>query len=158
MTADQGKPQAIWLKSSVQQMLGKHLLTCHPQEACGILLGAAAAGGMLIDHYVPMSNVAPDPLHAFTPEPREWVHALYSQPRLIGLFHSHPHTEPWPSKADLAGLPALGPEFRAYLIGSPAAAGTGGLSLNAFLIESSSEPGNRSTRILTQAPLYVLLK
>lgn len=119
MTAFQGTPPPIWLDSSVQLMLGKHLLTCLPHEACGLLLGTAAAGGILVSSYVPLSNVAPDPLHAFVPDPSEWVSALFSSPVPIGLFHSHPTSPPWPSPADLQGLNALGPEFCAYLIGSP---------------------------------------
>ncbi|WP_151736104.1 Mov34/MPN/PAD-1 family protein ['Paenibacillus yunnanensis' Narsing Rao et al. 2020] len=158
MTADQGQPQAVWLESSVQQKLGKHLLTCYPQEACGILLGAAAAGGMLIDNYVPMSNVAPDPLHTFTPKPSEWVQAQYNQPRLIGLFHTHPQAAPWPSAADLSGLSALSPEFRLYLIASPGVPPEGGPDLNAFYIERCRKAGGGTTHRLVQLPLHVLLK
>jgi proteasome lid subunit RPN8/RPN11 len=135
-------------------MLGKHLLSCYPQEACGVLLGAAAAGGMCIDSYVPIRNVAPDPLHSFVPEPGEWIRALYREPAPVGLFHSHPHSAPLPSLADLDGLSALGPEFKVYLIGSPGNGKTSEPVLNGFLIQrQESSCGSVQTHTLQHAPL-----
>lgn len=153
MTAFQGIPQSIRLSSSVQRMLGKHLLSCYPQEACGILLGAAAAGGMCIDSYVPIRNVAPDPLHSFVPEPAEWIRALYREPALVGLFHSHPHSAPWPSLADLEGLPSLGPEFKIYLIGSPGSSDSIEPELNGFLIQRQENSGSAQTHTLQHVAL-----
>ncbi|MNI29580.1 hypothetical protein D3C73_834000 [compost metagenome] len=158
MTAFQGTTQPIRLDSSVQRILGMHMLTCHPREACGLLLGAAAAGGMLISGYAPMSNVAPDPLHAFVPDPREWVKALYSTPSPIGLFHSHPSTPPWPSAADLQGLSALGPEFKVYMIGSPGAEGNNLPELNGFIIDRQPGPDGKLSPQLLHTPIYALLK
>lgn len=158
MTAYQGTTPPIRLDSSVQHMLGKHLLTCFPHEACGLLLGTAAAGGMLISSYVPMSNVAPDPLHTFVPEPREWVKALYSDPAPIGLFHSHPSSPPWPSAADLLGLTSLGPQFKVYLIGSPGNDGDDLPVLNGFIIDRQPGPDGKRSPQLLPAPLYALLK
>lgn len=158
MTAFQGTTPPVWLDPSVQLMLGKHLLSCLPHEACGILLGTAAAGGILISSYVPLSNVAPDPLHAFEPDPREWVKALYSDPAPIGLFHSHPISPPLPSAADMQGLKALGPEFKVYLIGSP---GTdSGLLpvLNGFIISRESSTEGKTAVQLLPATLQALLK
>ncbi|WP_019911810.1 Mov34/MPN/PAD-1 family protein [Paenibacillus sp. HW567] len=158
MTAFQGKIQPIALSSSVQLALGKHLLSCTPQEACGVLLGAAAAGGMRINDYMPMRNVAPDPLHAFVPDPQEWVKALYLDPAPIGLFHSHPHSSPWPSTADIQGLPSLGAEFKVYLIGSPGSNGKEPPRLNGFYIDRQpGADGNPNHRLL-HAPLYGLLR
>jgi proteasome lid subunit RPN8/RPN11 len=158
MTAYQGKTQPIRLDSSVQLMLGKHLLTCYPYEACGVLLGAAAAGGMHIKDYVPMSNVAPDPLHAFVPDPREWVKALYNEPAPVGLFHSHPHSTPWPSPSDFKGLSALGPEFKVYLIGSPGTDKNEEITLRGFHIDRLPDPSGTAGYRLLHAPLYALLK
>lgn len=162
MTAFQGITQPIRLDSSAQRMLGKHLLTCYPQEACGILLGTAAAGGMHIKDYIPMHNVAPDPLHAFVPDPQQWIKALYNKPAPIGLFHSHPHTAPWPSSADLRGLCALGPEFKVYLIGAPGPDVSDGKALpvlRGFHIKRQIDPSGKTlSSRLQHAPLYVLLK
>ncbi|MEK4349883.1 M67 family metallopeptidase [Paenibacillus sp. FSL R5-0475] len=160
MAALQGNVQPIRLKYSVQQALGKHLLSSYPHEACGVLLGAAAAGGMLIDTYVPMRNVAPDPLHTFTPHPEEWIHVLYNEPTLIGLFHSHPNSEPVPSVADYKGLAALGSEFKVYLIGSPRTEDGCSPFLNGFYIERYSNEQGTAFPFpeLSHAPLHVLLK
>lgn len=158
MATFQRNVQPIRLKYSVQQALGKHLLSCYPHEACGILLGAAAAGGMHIDTYVPMRNVAPDPLHSFIPDPKKWIDALYNEPHLIGLFHSHPNASPVPSVADWNGLSALGPEFKVYLIGSPGREDECPLILNGYYIERLSAFCGKSTHRLLQAPLQVLLK
>jgi len=157
MTAFQGIPQFIRLSSSVQHMLGKHLLSCYPQEACGILLGAAAAGGMRIHTYVPIRNVAPNPLHAFIPDPEDWVKALYLDPAPFGLFHSHPNTAPTPSSADLKGLSALGPEFLVYLIGSPGRKPNTPL-VYGYHIGRHREPNGELSCQLLQAPIYALLK
>ncbi|WP_054940033.1 Mov34/MPN/PAD-1 family protein [Paenibacillus ihuae] len=158
MTAYQGTTPPIRLDSSVQLMLGKHLLTCFPHEACGLLLGTAAAGGMLISSYVPMSNVAPDPLHAFVPDPREWVKGLYSDPAPIGLFHSHPSSPPWPSSADLQGLASLSPHFKVYLIGSPGKDDPAVPVLNGFIIDRQRENDGSLSRQLLHTELYALLK
>lgn len=157
MTAFQGTTPPIRLDSSVQLMLGKHLLTCLPHEACGLLLGTAAAGGILISSYVPLSNVAPDPLHTFVPDPGEWVKAMYSDPAPIGLFHSHPASLPWPSQSDMQGLQALGPEFKVYLIGSP---GTGNALplLNGFIISRGIGPDGKPAAQLLHTELQALLK
>ena len=157
MTAFQGNIQPIELACSVQQALGEHLLSCYPREACGILLGAAAAGGMRIDTYVPLRNVAPDPLHAFIPDPREWVEALYLEPAPIGLFHSHPHSAPTPSLADLKALPALGPEFLVYLIGSLGREPNTPL-VNGYHIDRQRDTNGKLSLRLVQAPIYALLK
>jgi proteasome lid subunit RPN8/RPN11 len=105
-----------------------------------------------------LNNVAPDPLHAFEPDPREWVKALYSDPAPIGLFHSHPISPPLPSAADMQGLKALGPDFMVYLIGSP---GTdSGLLpvLNGFIISRESSTEGKTAVQLLPATLQALLK
>jgi len=157
MTAFQGKIPPIGLTASVQQVLGEHLLASLPREACGVLLGTAAAGGMRIDTYVPIRNVAPDPLHNFMPHPEDWVKAMYLEPAPIGLFHSHPRTGPNPSTADLNGLTALGPQFQIYLIGSPRE-GLAHPLLHGYYINHEKDSGGKPRPRLVQAPLQALLK
>ncbi|WP_025697392.1 Mov34/MPN/PAD-1 family protein, partial [Paenibacillus forsythiae] len=140
------------------QALGKHLASVLPHEACGVLLGAAAAGGMRIDTYVPMRNVAPDPLHAFVPHPADWISALYLSPPPVGLFHSHPRAAPQPSSSDLRGLTGLGDHFAVYLIGAPGAEPASPLLLNGYGIQRTrTEEGVLSVSLI-QANLQVLLK
>ncbi|MNC46869.1 hypothetical protein D3C75_959020 [compost metagenome] len=130
------------------------MLTCYPHEACGVLLGAAAAGGMHIDRYLPMRNVAPDPLHAFVPDPKDWVAALYLEPAPVGLFHSHPHTAPWPSGADIQGLSSLGSQFQVYLIGSPGLS-HGAPWLNGFLIDRQPDTSGKLSYKLLHSTLML---
>ncbi|MGN7760645.1 Mov34/MPN/PAD-1 family protein [Paenibacillus sp. 22594] len=155
MTAFQGNIQPIKLNTSVQQALGKHLLSCYPHEACGVLLGTAAAGGMRIDRYLPLRNVAPDPLHTFVPDPKEWIRALYHEQAPVGLFHSHPHTAPWPSSADIQGLPSLGPEFQIYLIGSPGPKSGEPMCLYGFQILRQPDPSGQLIHKLLQSPVML---
>ncbi|WP_025691728.1 Mov34/MPN/PAD-1 family protein [Paenibacillus zanthoxyli] len=158
MTAFQGTVPPIWLKPSVYQALGKHLASVLPHEACGVLLGAAAAGGMRIDTYLPMRNVAPDPLHAFVPHPADWISALYLAPPPIGLFHSHPLAAPQPSSADLDGLTGLGDHFAVYLIGAPGKEPANPILLNGYSIQRTRTEGGERSVSLIETPLQVLLK
>ncbi|MCL6604323.1 MAG: M67 family metallopeptidase [Paenibacillus sp.] len=157
MTAFQGIIQPIRLTCSVQQALGEHLLSCYPREACGVLLGAAAAGGMQIHTYVPIRNVAPNPLHTFIPDPEDWVKALYLEPAPIGLFHSHPQSAPIPSITDLRGLRALGPEFLVYLIGSLGRNPDIPL-IKGYHIDRQRDPNGKLSIHLQEVPLHALLK
>ncbi|MBY9082471.1 Mov34/MPN/PAD-1 family protein [Paenibacillus sp. HN-1] len=158
MTAYQGTAPTIQLKPSVYQALGKHLASSLPHEACGVLLGAAAAGGMRIDTYVPMRNVAPDPLHAFVPHPADWVAALFMTPPPIGLFHSHPRSAPFPSAADYAGLHGLEEHFAVYLIGAPGPAAGEPIQLNGYEIIRTRTGLGPLTLGLAEAQLQLLLK
>ncbi len=90
-----------------------------PMEACGVVLGEAAAGGIRISRFQPIRNVAPDPLHHFLLDDAEWIRCVFNEPQLIGLFHSHPRTAPVPSTEDLRNLPMFAGLLQAYLIGSP---------------------------------------
>ncbi|NGM84505.1 hypothetical protein G5B47_19020 [Paenibacillus sp. 7124] len=158
MTAFQGKLPPIWLKPSVYQALGKHLASALPHEACGVLLGAAAAGGMLIDNYVPMRNVAPDPLHTFVPHPADWISALYLSPPPVGLFHSHPRTLPIPSIADYDGLSGLDEHFAVYLIGTPGIEPEHPIHLNGYHIQRTRTGDGPRSISLIESKLQVLLK
>ncbi|BCG58718.1 Mov34/MPN/PAD-1 family protein [Paenibacillus sp. URB8-2] len=158
MTTIQGKVPPIWLKPSVYQALGKHLASALPHEACGFLLGAAAAGGMLIDTYVPMRNVAPDPLHTFVPHPADWISALYLTPPPVGLFHSHPRTLPQPSPADFDGLSGLDDHFAVYLIGAPGSEPEHPFHLNGYNIQRTRIGDGALSFSLIQSRIQLLLK
>jgi proteasome lid subunit RPN8/RPN11 len=90
-----------------------------PMEACGVVLGEAAAGGIRISRFQPIRNVAPDPLHHFSLDDADWIRCVFNEPQLIGLFHSHPRTTPIPSNEDLRNLPIFAGLLQVYLIGSP---------------------------------------
>ncbi|MBU7320588.1 M67 family metallopeptidase [Paenibacillus oleatilyticus] len=89
------------------EMLG-HCLEAMPREACGLLFGCLSAVGVPVAlNYVPIANVAANPLHSFELHPQELVRALYAaggKQELVGIVHSHPRTAPYPSDHDLATL------------------------------------------------------
>lgn len=77
-----------------------------PQEACGVL--AASAQGRRIDTVIPITNGHPEAATSFSFSPGEWIRACYSmqknRQKLVGFFHSHPLTPPFPSTRDLNGI------------------------------------------------------
>lgn len=85
-----------------------------PNECCGVLLGR----GEIVEEVVPGRNVdatprtrylmdATDQLRAFrTMDDRGW--------ELVGIYHSHPHTEAYPSETDKAR--AFYPETRYVIV------------------------------------------
>jgi proteasome lid subunit RPN8/RPN11 len=74
----------------------------HPDECCGLLLGA----GDLIECAVPAANIHPDPARHFEIDPQALVDAHRAArvggPRLVGYYHSHPTGKAEPSAADRA--------------------------------------------------------
>lgn len=110
---------SIFIRPTALQLLTDHMSSSLSSEVCGVLLGRKAAGGMRIDSYRKLRNVAPDPLHHFLFDPIEWVQCCYQESDLIGIFHSHPWSAPIPSSTDLHQLQSFGALTPIYLIGSP---------------------------------------
>ncbi|WP_145146838.1 M67 family metallopeptidase [Paenibacillus xylanexedens] len=156
MAALHGQQNVFYIPSSVEKEMSKHMFLSLPQEACGVLLGETAAGGIRISRFQPIRNVAPDPLHHFALDDAEWIRCVFSEPKLIGIFHSHPHTRPVPSVEDIQALPAFAGLLQMYLIGSPDL--TVGLRshmhLNGYQIESAKVQQDQSHHIV---PSYNLL-
>ncbi|GIP56822.1 M67 family metallopeptidase [Paenibacillus sp. FSL W8-0186] len=132
------EPRRIILPS-VYKQLEQDSLTRYPHEACGILLGEIAAGAVVIDGYVPVTNASAQPDRHFSLDPQEWVKHSY-HPKLLGLFHSHPTAPPVPSAADLRELPLFASLLKLYVIGSccniePAAGQTPGNNRPSFSLQ-----------------------
>ncbi|HBU81187.1 MAG TPA: hypothetical protein DEF35_06045 [Paenibacillus sp.] len=119
MAALHGQQNSFYIPRSVEQEMSKHMFASLPMEACGVVLGEAAAGGIRISRFQPIRNVAPDPLHHFSLDDADWIRYVFNEPQLIGLFHSHPRTTPIPSNEDLRNLPIFAGLLQVYLIGSP---------------------------------------
>ncbi|WP_435170900.1 M67 family metallopeptidase [Paenibacillus glycanilyticus] len=101
-----------------------------PQEACGVLAGAAATpdSPAVVTHVYMISNVHEEPIRSFRFHPGEWVSAYYdiqkNRQSLVGFFHSHPISSAVPSKRDWLGLPVSDDGLSYWIIsmpGSPAA-------------------------------------
>ncbi|MCJ8010380.1 Mov34/MPN/PAD-1 family protein [Paenibacillus sp. KQZ6P-2] len=119
MTESHETQQEIWLSASCERQIAEHLFLGLPYEVCGILRGSATARCMRSETFVPMRNAAPDPLHRFILHPEDWTRECLQGDGLIGLFHSHPHSDPVPSAQDLQQLPLFAGMLSVYLIGSP---------------------------------------
>jgi [CysO sulfur-carrier protein]-S-L-cysteine hydrolase len=82
-----------------------HCLACSPEEGCGLLVGSPE-GRVVSVH--PTRNVAGS-AQVYTVDPREHLRidreAEESGLAVIGVFHSHTHTDPWPSPTDVRQAP-----------------------------------------------------
>jgi [CysO sulfur-carrier protein]-S-L-cysteine hydrolase len=90
------------------QMVG-HCITGLPDEACGLLAGDPVAGEA--SRCYPTRNLAAS-ARLYTVDPREHLHADRDAEanglELIGVFHSHTHTDAYPSPTDVAQAPDPG--------------------------------------------------
>src|SRR5262245_61337598 len=99
----------------------------YPKECCGLLAGSA---GRVTKHH-PLVNELASPT-AFRSEPRSMLAAMKAMradgTELLAIYHSHPSSEPVPSRRDVAeneygdvvhvivGLGVGGPDVRAWLL------------------------------------------
>jgi proteasome lid subunit RPN8/RPN11 len=79
-----------------------------PNEACGALLGEVTADSMVIHSMLAVTNIAEQPQKQFVFDPKQLVPLMYrnqtENEQWIGIFHSHPNTDPTPSEYDLHTL------------------------------------------------------
>jgi proteasome lid subunit RPN8/RPN11 len=84
-----------------------------PNECCGVLLGR----GDLVEEVFPGRNVDESP-RTYLMDPQDQLRAFRMMDErgweLIGIYHSHPLTEAYPSKTDVAR--ALYPDARYVIV------------------------------------------
>ncbi len=123
----------------IREAISAHTSFCAPEEACGLLAGDDA--GRLRMVYC-LTNVEHSPV-AYTIEPEEHFRALRHAEangwEMVGAFHSHPHSEPYPSATDrrLAAEPGW-----IYLISSTGDRLRGFYLRDGNVIEESLEIGS----------------
>ena len=87
-----------------------HLLDGLPDEACGLIGGQPAPDGGVctVDSYYPSVNVAASS-RVYTIDPKTHLRADRDAEdrgaEIVGVVHSHTHTEPFPSPTDVAQAP-----------------------------------------------------
>jgi len=90
---------SIW--GPVVEQIHHYLRQQCPKEGCGILAGH----GQEITHFFPIPNLDDSP-HSFSFEPQAYLRTIRQlreqQLEWIGVVHSHPTTEPYPSARDIA--------------------------------------------------------
>ncbi|WP_410769664.1 M67 family metallopeptidase [Fontibacillus sp. BL9] len=110
-------PTLLQLPAQVRTLLEKDFDDRFPMEACGAFFGHLTTETVIAENYLPLSNIAENPRHAFAFDPVEWVRCCYA-PDLIGIYHSHPTSLPVPSALDIQQLQHFGSLISVYLIGS----------------------------------------
>lgn len=106
-----------------------HAYDCYPEEACGLIIGNPANNGAV--RFVACENTTHS-AKVYNVEPKALMHAERSAEadglEVIGVMHSHTHTEPYPSLTDMnqapdptwhyviVSLKRESPEVRSYLL------------------------------------------
>ena len=95
-------PQAL-------QAIGEHAISCYPEEACGLLVGNIASSEVLEFHAC--ENIAHS-AKVYTINPKQHLvierNAEDAGLEVVGVVHSHTHTEAYPSSTDVAQAPDPG--------------------------------------------------
>ncbi len=93
-------PRAIYLE------MVSHCLGRLPEEACGLLAGAATTGQVEVCY--PAGNLAGS-ARLYTLDPRDHLRADRDAEmrglEIIGVYHSHTHSAPYPSPTDVEQAP-----------------------------------------------------
>lgn len=119
----------ITLPNDAVHVIAQHGFDCFPEEACGLLVGHRDTG--VVVRAVPTTNDAHS-AKVYTINPKEHLRAELAAEAdgldVIGCFHSHTHTEAYPSPTDVAQAPdpdwhyvivslmRTAPEVRSYRI------------------------------------------
>ncbi|HSB32926.1 MAG TPA: M67 family metallopeptidase [Nitrospirota bacterium] len=94
-----GSSMLIFKKSDMQAVLN-HCIAGFPNEACGILGGT----GGRVEKVYPMINAKPGPAY-YEMDPEEQFRVLKDIRRaglaMVGVFHSHPAGQAYPSRVDV---------------------------------------------------------
>ncbi|HEX2699232.1 MAG TPA: M67 family metallopeptidase [Acidimicrobiales bacterium] len=97
------------LTADVRRRMVEHCLAGLPEEACGLLGGSPDPPGATVVY--PTRNVA-ESARLYTVDPLEHLRADRDAEarglELIGVFHSHTHTDAYPSPTDVAQAPDPG--------------------------------------------------
>jgi proteasome lid subunit RPN8/RPN11 len=120
----------VRVASTLRDEIVAHVREEAPREACGLLAGRN--GG--ITRVIRCKNVHPTPTTRYVIDPREQLSAFRAidaaGEELLGIYHSHPVSQPYPSPTDraeahypdalyvLVSLRTRTPEVRAYRLGT----------------------------------------
>lgn len=103
MTAPSTSGPLVFPGGAFAAMLG-HLYDGYPLEACGLLVGR----GSRVTRFVPSPNLAAS-ARVYTIDPVVHLRAERQADdeglEVIGVVHSHTHSEPYPSPTDVAQAP-----------------------------------------------------
>ncbi len=91
------------LGQGVRSAVVEHARRAAPTEACGLFAGRP--GHEVVSHFFPTTNTTPSPV-SFTVDPREMLETERRADQLgleiMGVMHSHPATDAYPSATDIS--------------------------------------------------------
>jgi proteasome lid subunit RPN8/RPN11 len=103
----------LWLTLAQAQAIAQHAQDSYPLEACGVIGGVEGC----VPHVIPIPNIATNPHRHFRFDEAAFLKAMFgfekSGQTLLGIYHSHPHSDPIPSPVDIEQAAYSG---TAYLI------------------------------------------
>jgi len=108
---------AFYLRDTFGDKIIAHALRDAPNECCGLLAGVKQQGNQDVQGIYPIRNLPaddpligdlsllPDPRFRYAMDPKEQFlafRAMHQQGwELVGIYHSHPHSEAYPSATDI---------------------------------------------------------
>jgi [CysO sulfur-carrier protein]-S-L-cysteine hydrolase len=100
---------SLTVTAQVLQQIGEHAISCYPEEACGLLVGRSATSEVVEFH--PCENITHS-AKVYTINPKQHLvierNAEDAGFDVVGVVHSHTHTEAYPSSTDVAQAPDPG--------------------------------------------------
>ena len=99
-------PAVLRLTEDVWRQMVAHAYDGLPDEACGLVAGAP--GSDLVDRFYPCRNAAASS-RVYTVDPGDHLRADRDAEgtgrEIVGVVHSHTHSEAYPSPTDVAAAP-----------------------------------------------------
>ena len=99
------------LPAAIVDELTAHAYDSYPFECCGLIAGplpAADDDTVTVERFYPCRNVA-ESAKVYTVDPLDHLHAERDAEvhgwEVVGVVHSHTHSEPYPSPTDIAQAP-----------------------------------------------------
>lgn len=96
----------LTLTEPVFHAICAHALRGLPEEACGLVAGAP--GSAHLERFYPCRNAA-DSSRVYTVDPKDHLRADRDAEdaglEILGVLHSHTHTDPYPSPTDVQQAP-----------------------------------------------------
>ncbi|MCA0453116.1 MAG: M67 family metallopeptidase [Chloroflexi bacterium] len=92
----------LWLRPVLARTIIDHAQRNLPNECCGVIIGV----GIEAHEVVPVPNIATEPELHYRMDDRVLTELFFRTQRdnkaIIGFYHSHPTSEPVPSRTDVA--------------------------------------------------------
>jgi len=92
----------ITISDKIKRAMADHAMLSRPEECCGVLSGV---NGDITDMY-PLRNEAAEPETRYLASPQDLFTAMRrirrSGQEMMGIYHSHPRSAPYPSPTDVA--------------------------------------------------------